>query len=218
MKFGAASTVAIVLTFAVAAGAGAQDAEAVALRASRVYRGLSSLRAAFEQTIEDRMIGAQDSRGELVQAGSANLAMRFSEPKGEAVVLDGTHVWVYTPSTAPGQVIRMAIPTDPVYGPNVLHRILDKPTERYGVRALDRQLLEGRPMDVVEFLPNVADPLFKRAVIWFDPQSGLPRRLVLDELTGVRRTLTLSRIRVNGPVTRKDFSFEIPAGVRVIER
>lgn len=218
MKFGAASTVAIVLTFAVAAGAGAQDAEAVALRASRVYRGLSSLRAAFEQTIEDRMIGAQDSRGELVQAGSANLAMRFSEPKGEAVVLDGTHVWVYTPSTAPGQVIRMAIPTDPVYGPNVLSRILDKPTERYGVRALDRQLLEGRPMDVVEFLPNVADPLFKRAVIWFDPQSGLPRRLVLDELTGVRRTLTLSRIRVNGPVTRKDFSFEIPAGVRVIER
>ncbi|HSR15500.1 MAG TPA: outer-membrane lipoprotein carrier protein LolA [Gemmatimonadales bacterium] len=218
MKFGAASTVAIVLTFAVAAGAGAQDAEAVALRASRVYRGLSSLRAAFEQTIEDRMIGAQDSRGELVQAGSANLAMRFSDPKGEAVVLDGTHVWVYTPSTAPGQVIRMAIPTDPVYGPNVLSRILDKPTERYGVRALDRQLLEGRPMDVVEFLPNVADPLFKRAVIWFDPQSGLPRRLVLDELTGVRRTLTLSRIRVNGPVTRKDFSFEIPAGVRVIER
>ena len=164
------------------------------------------------------MIGAQESRGDLVQAGSANLAMRFSEPKGEAIVLDGTYVWVYTPSTAPGQVIRMGIPTDPVYGPNVLSRILDKPTDRYGVRALDRELLEGRPMDVVEFLPNVADPLFKRAVIWFDPQSGLPRRLVLDELTGVRRTLTLSRIRVNGPVSRKDFSFEIPAGVRVIER
>lgn len=196
----------------------AQDAEAVALRAGRVYRSLSSLRASFTQTIEDRMIGAQDSRGELVQAGNANLAMRFSDPKGEAIVLDGTYAWVYTPSTAPGQVIRMPIPNDPVYGPNVLARILDKPTERYAVRSLGKERLEDGLMDAVEFTPNVADPLFRRAVIWFDPQSGLPRRLVLDELTGVRRTLTLSRIRVNGPVSRKDFTFEVPGGVRVIER
>ncbi len=198
--------------------AGAQDAEAVALRAGRVYRSLSSLRASFTQTIEDRMIGSQDSRGELVQAGNANLAMRFSDPKGEAIVLDGTYAWVYTPSTAPGQVIRMPIPNDPVYGPNVLARILDKPTERYAVRSLGKERLEDGLMDAVEFTPNVADPLFRRAVIWFDPQSGLPRRLVLDELTGVRRTLTLSRIRVNGPVSRKDFTFEVPGGVRVIER
>lgn len=198
--------------------AGAQDAEAVALRAGRVYRSLSSLRASFTQTIEDRMIGSQDSRGELVQAGNANLAMRFSDPKGEAIVLDGTYAWIYTPSTAPGQVIRMPIPNDPVYGPNVLARILDKPTERYAVRSLGKERLEDGLMDAVEFTPNVADPLFRRAVIWFDPQSGLPRRLVLDELTGVRRTLTLSRIRVNGPVSRKDFTFEVPGGVRVIER
>ena len=196
----------------------AQDAEAVALRASRVFRGLSSLRASFQQTIEDRMVGSQDSRGELVQSGSANLAMRFDDPKGDAIILDGTNVWVYTPSTAPGQVIRMPIPNDPVYGPNVLARILDKPTERYATRGMGRDTLEGRTVDIVEFTPNAADPLFSRAVIWFDRQYGLPRRLVLDELTGIRRTLTLSRIRTNTAVSRKDFSFEVPAGVRIIDR
>lgn len=209
---------AVTLTSLVVQPAGAQDADAVALRASRVFRGLTSLRASFQQTIEDRMVGAQESRGELVQSGNANLAMRFDDPKGDAIILDGTYVWVYTPSTAPGQVIRMPMPNDPVYGPNVLARILDKPTERYATRSIGKDALEGRGVDVVEFIPNVADPLFSRAVIWFDQQSGLPRRLVLDELTGIRRTLTLSRIRINTGVTRKDFSFEVPAGVRIIER
>jgi outer membrane lipoprotein carrier protein len=207
-----------VFTSLAAIPAGAQDAEPVALRASRVFRSLSSLRASFQQTIEDRMIGTQESRGELVQSGNANLAMRFDDPKGDAIILDGTSVWVYTPSTAPGQVIRMPIPNDPVYGPNVLARILDKPTERYATRYVGKDALEGRAVDIVEFVPNAADPLFTRAVIWFDQQSGLPRRLVLDELTGIRRTLTLSRIRVNTTVSRKDFSFEVPAGVRIIER
>ena len=209
---------ATVLASLAAIPAGAQDAESVALRASRVFRSLSSLRASFQQSIEDRMIGTQDSRGELVQSGNANLAMRFDDPKGDAIILDGTSVWVYTPSTAPGQVIRMPIPNDPVYGPNVLARILDKPTERYATRYVGKDALEGRAVDIVEFVPNAADPLFTRAVIWFDQQSGLPRRLVLDELTGIRRTLTLSRIRVNTTVSRKDFSFEVPAGVRIIER
>ena len=27
---------------------------------------------------------------------------------GEAIVIDGRHVWVYTPSTTPGQVIRIS--------------------------------------------------------------------------------------------------------------
>jgi outer membrane lipoprotein carrier protein len=209
---------AAVLASLAAIPAGAQDAESVALRASRVFRSLSSLRASFQQSIEDRMIGTQESRGELVQSGNANLAMRFDDPKGDAIILDGTSVWVYTPSTAPGQVIRMPIPNDPVYGPNVLARILDKPTERYATRYVGKDTLEGRAVDIVEFVPNAADPLFTRAVIWFDQQSGLPRRLVLDELTGIRRTLTLSRIRVNTTVSRKDFSFEVPAGVRIIER
>jgi outer membrane lipoprotein carrier protein len=196
----------------------AQDATAIAARASRVYRGLSSIRADFAQTIEDKMIGTQESRGELVQSGNANLAMRFEDPKGDAIILDGTHVWIYTPSTTPGQVIRMVMPNDPVYGPNVLARILDRPTERYDVRSLQDGVAEGRPVDVVEFLPRSEDPLFRRAVIWFDRQTSLPRRLELDELTGVHRTLTLTRLRTNTPVGRKDFTFDVPSGVRVVDR
>jgi outer membrane lipoprotein carrier protein len=196
----------------------AQDAEAIAVRAGRTFRGLSSFKASFEQVIEDRMIGTQNSKGELSQAGSAHLAMRFSDPKGDLVLLDGTSVWIYTPSTTPGQVIRMAIPTDPVYGPNVLSRILDKPTERYQVTWVREEIVDGRPADVVEFLPTTEDPLFSKAVIWIERSTSLPRRLELDERTGVHRTLILSRLRTNVPTGRNEFVFQVPDGVRVVDR
>ena len=196
----------------------AQDAEAIAVRAGRTFRGLSSFKASFEQVIEDRMIGTQNSKGELSQAGSAHLAMRFSDPKGDLVLLDGTSVWIYTPSTTPGQVIRMAIPTDPVYGPNVLSRILDKPTERYQVTWVREEIVDGKPVDVVEFLPTTEDPLFSKAVIWIERSTSLPRRLELDERTGVHRTLILSRLRTNVPTGRNEFVFQVPDGVRVVDR
>ena len=78
--------------------------------------------------------------------------------------------------------------------------------------------VEGRAADVLEFVPTSADPLFSRAVIWLERQTLLPRRLELDERSGVHRTLTLSRIRLGAPVAKREFVFEVPKGVRVIER
>jgi outer membrane lipoprotein-sorting protein len=112
----------------------------------------------------------------------------------------------------------MPIPNDPVYGPNVLARILDKPAERYETNLLRTDVLDGRAVDVVEFLPNGGDPLFRRAVIWLDRETFLPRRLELDELTRIRRVLTLSRLRTNTPTSRKEFAFDVPSGVRVVDR
>lgn len=209
---------AAILLLAGAAPVQGQDADAIAQRAGRVFRTLTSIRATFHQVIEDRMIGPQESRGELVQSGASTFAMRFTEPRGDAIVLDGTWAWIYTPSTTPGQVVRMAIPNDPVYGPNVLARILDRPAERYQVQWIRADTAEGRTVDVLEFIPNTADPLFSRAIIWIDRQAALPRRLELDELTGMRRILTLTRLRVNSTVNPREYRFDVPPGVRVVNR
>ena len=196
----------------------AQEAGAIARRASTVYRALTAIRADFRQVIEDRMIGTQETAGQLAQAGNARLSMRFTDPKGDAIVIDGTHVWLYTPSTTPGQVIRMALSHDPVYGPNVLARILDRPTERYAITHLRPDTLDNRNVDVLEFVPHAADPLFRRAVIWVDRAEALPRRLELFELSGIHRTLDLFRITLNPALPADTFTFRVPPGVRVIER
>ncbi len=198
---------------------GAQDADAVVGRASRVYRSLSSLSADFVQVIDNPMIDSAESRGRLVQAGPAKLSMRFTDPPGEAIVIDGEHIWVYTPSTVPGQVLRMPVPSGgPAYGYNILAWLLDRPAERYQATYVRADELGGRPVDVVELVPTVPDLPFERAVLWLDKGDALPRRLEILERSGATRTLTLSRVRANQRVPESTFRFEVPKGARVVDQ
>jgi outer membrane lipoprotein carrier protein len=202
-----------------AASAQGQDAGSVIGRSSRVYRSLSSLSADFVQVIDNPMIDSAESRGTLIQAGPSRLSMRFTEPPGEAVVIDGEHVWVYTPSTVPGQVLRLGVPSGgPVYGYNLLAWFLDRPAERYTARYLKQEKLGGRQMDVVELVPAVPDLPFERAVLWLDREDALPRRLEITERSGALRTLALSNLRVNRNIPDAAFEFEVPPGVRVVDQ
>ena len=203
----------------VAVPAAAQDAGAIIGRASRVYRSLSSLRADFVQVIDNPMIDSAESRGTLVQSGEAKLSMRFSDPPGEAIVIDGEHVWVYTPSTVPDQVLRMALPSGgPVYGYNILAWLLDRPAERYEASYVRQDEVGGRAVDVVELVPAVPDLPFERAIVWIDRGDALPRRLEILEPSGATRTLTLSNVRTNQRVAESTFRFEVPKGVRVVDQ
>jgi outer membrane lipoprotein carrier protein len=207
-----------VALFAASEAEGQQSAGSVVARSARVYAALSSLRADFEQRIEDSLIGTFDSRGVVTQAGENQLAMRFSDPAGDAIVIDGKQVWVYTPSTSPGQVIRMPAPSGPVYGFNVLSWILDRPAERYRMRYLRADKVGGRATDVVELIPLSPELPFTRAVVWLDREDALPRRLEITERRGGVRTITLSKVRVNDALPDGAFRFDVPGGVRIVDQ
>src|SRR5829696_107836 len=197
----------------------AQDAEAIIGRAARVYRSLASLQADFVQMIDNPMIDSAESRGTLVQAGPAKLAMRFSDPPGEAIVIDGEHAWVYTPSTVPGQVVRLSVPSGgPVYGYNLLAWLLDRPAERYRPSYLKSERIDGRTTDAIQLVPAVPDLPFTKAVVWIDREGALPRRLEIHEESGATRTLSLSHLRVNQSVPASTFQFKVPEGVRVVDQ
>jgi chaperone LolA len=200
------------------APAAAQDAQAIIGRAARVYRSLSSLQADFVQVIDNPMIDSAQSQGTLAQAGPSKLAMRFTDPPGEAIVIDGQHVWVYTPSTVPDQVVRMAVPSGPVYGYNLLAWLLDRPNERYRPSYLRSERIEGRTADVIQLVPAVPDLPFTKAVIWVDRDNALPRRLEIHEQSGAVRTLDLKRIRVNQTLPERTFAFKVPEGARIVDQ
>jgi outer membrane lipoprotein carrier protein len=194
------------------------DPRPIVEQASRVYQQLTSFRSDFRQVISDPMIGTFESRGRLTQAGEARLAMRFTDPAGEAIVMDGGKLWVYTPSTTPGQVLRLKLPTDPVYGPNVLAWILTRPTERYRSRYVRADAIGGRAVDIVALVPIDQSLPFTEAVVWLDQYDHLPRRLEIRERGGQRRTLTLSGVEINRRVVDATFRFEVPAGVRIVDQ
>jgi len=201
------------------AGMAAQDAAAIVGRSSTVYRSLTSLSADFVQVINNPMIDSATSKGTLVQAGQDKLAMRFTDPSGEAIVIDGQYAWVYTPSTTPGQVIRMRVPSGgPVYGYNILAWLLDRPAERYKATYVRSDRVEGRTVDVVQLEPAVPDLPFDRAILWLDKGDGLPRRLDITEHSGATRTLILSKVRTDRSVPKDTFTFKVPSGVRVVDQ
>jgi outer membrane lipoprotein-sorting protein len=187
-------------------------------KAAVAYRGITSFSADFRQVIADAMIGTFESSGRLVQAGEARLSMRFTDPRGDAIVMDGERIWVYTPSTTPRQVVRLKVPSDPTYGPNVLAWILTDPTRRYQSRFLRVDQVAGRGVDVIALTPTDRSLPFTEAVVWLDQFDHLPRRLELRERGGQRRTLSFTGVETNRRIPPETFAFKVPDGVRVVDQ
>ena len=187
-------------------------------RAANLYQSATSLHAEFVQVIDNEMIGQFESRGELWQAGESRLSMRFRDPPEEAIIADGRDLWVYTPSTAPRQVLRISLAQTPTYGINVMSWILDRPRERYEAAYLHSEKIDGHLTDAIELDPIDQNLPFTAAVVWLDRETALPRRVKLAERNGTSRTITLTAPQLNRPLPKQIFRFDIPDGVRVIDR
>jgi len=187
-------------------------------RASATYQTIRTLSAEFTQVVENPLLGAPDTtRGKLYQMRPSRFAMRFTHPKGDRIVADGRHLWLYTPSTTPGQVIRTAIPSAGTTGPNLIAQFVERPRERYRARYVRADSVAGRVMDVVELVPKTTDLPYNKAVVWIDREDGLVRRIDIEESSGQHRTLVLDKLVVNGGVPGREFTFSPPAGLRVVD-
>lgn len=196
----------------------AQDPMPILERSSRIYRDLHSIEATFDQVVDNEMIGRLESHGQLYQQGQSRLALRFEDPPDEAIVVDGTYIWVYTPSATPNQVLRMPLPSAPTYGLNVLSWILDKPAERYRATYRERGRIMDHAVDVIDLDPKDSSLPFVRAAVWLDAESGLPRRVKLVEKPGTTRVFTLWAFKLNQELPRTTFNFAVPRGVTTVDQ
>lgn len=193
----------------------AQSPAEVMERTARTYQALSSFSADFWQVIDDPMLGNYRSKGRLTQAADGRLSLRFTDPDGEVIVLDGRNVWMYLPSTEPGQVRKIPMSSLPDYfNPKSL---LDQPGRRFEARSLRRDALNGRAADVVTLQPKDSSLPFSEVVLWVDREDGLPRRLQFKERSGAVRTFTFADVRTNQRIPDRVFTFDVPPGVRVVD-
>jgi outer membrane lipoprotein carrier protein len=165
------------------------------------------------------MLGAPDTtRGHLYQMRPSRFAMRFTDPRGDRIVADGRFLWLYTPSTTPGQVLRSRIPEYGSTGPNLIGQFVEHPRDRYTARYVRADSLPDGVADVVTLVPKTGDQPYSEATIWVGRDDGLVRRLDIVEASGQRRTVLLRDIRVNGGVPGRELTFSPPAGVRVVDQ
>ncbi len=189
-------------------------------RASATYQTITSLSADFVQIIANPMIGTPDTtRGRLYQMRPSRFAMRFTAPKGDRIVADGRFLWLYTPSTTPGQVIRSRIPDYGTTGPNLIGQFVEQPRERYTAQHVRADSLpDAGPVDVIRLVPKGHEQPYSEAKIWVGREDELVHRVDILESSGQERTVILRNIRVNRGVPGRELTFSPPAGVRVVDQ
>jgi len=97
---------AAVMSVVTASIAGAQSTDQTLDRAVAAWGKVKTARATFEQTVTNSLTGSSaTAHGEYQQQRPNRVAIRFTDPSGDRIVSDGASVWVYLPSSAPGQVV-----------------------------------------------------------------------------------------------------------------
>jgi outer membrane lipoprotein carrier protein len=196
----------------------AQSPEAIVQRAAAAYRAVHTVKATFTQTLTNPLVGSTEvSHGELVERMPGRLSVRFTDPAGDRIVADGQWVWIYMPSSNPGQVIRMRAGHGAAGSPDVTSQFLDSPTTRYRLSDGGTAAIHGRPAHIVVLMPRDPSLPFARARIWVDDRDALVRQFETEDANGVVRLVTIDDLRTNVPVQAAAFHFTPPPGVKIYD-
>ncbi len=211
---------ALVLAPHVSLHAQAVDPAATLARARAEYATVRTARAEFVQEIRNPLLGRTlHSRGTLVQRKPGRMAVTFADPAGDRIVSDGTWLWVYIPSTAPGQVMKMPAGAGGTGGVDLAATVLEAPREGYTLTDAGARDVSGRPARGVALVARPGSEVpFPRATIWVDDADASVREVAITDDQGIARTIRIVSWEKNATVDAAAFTFTVPQGVRVVEQ
>ena len=192
----------------------APDARTLMESAAARYKSATSMCADFVQTLSVPLLGEERSgRGRLCQAQPNRFAMRFTEPPGDAVVVEGTWVWIYYPSMDPKQVLRFPMAQSP--GGFDFHReFLEDFATKYHVTLEGSEPVTGRTAYRIRLVPKASAP-YQSALVWVEANGAL-RRVRVEEENGSVRTVTLDHVVMSAQPPAGWFTFTPPPGAQVV--
>ena len=196
----------------------AQTASAVIDRAVVAYKDIRTLRGSFEQVLRNPLTSSEmTARGEFEQQLPDRISVKFTDPKGDRIVVNGTTAWLYLPSTNPGQVYK--VPAAAGGGSlNLTEQFLKAPAERFTMTSAGAATIGARATHAVTLVPRSPIAEFTKATVWVDDTTGLIRQFEITEPSGLVRRIRLIDAQVNAAVDGKSFTFTPPKGVQVIDQ
>ena len=177
-------------------------------------------RATFEQTITNSLTGRTlTATGEYQQQRPSKLSVRFSQPANERIVADGSRLWLYLPSTTPGQVIRTSLKSGGSGTVDLTAQFLTSPRSRYTITEKGAAQVSGRATHAYDLVPKQKQSAqFDAATVWIDDEDATIRQFEVTEPSGLVRRVRLTSFRPNAPVDASAFVFTVPEGVRIVDR
>jgi len=186
--------------------------------AVKAYEGIRTARATFEQTIRNPLLGAtRHSKGEFEQERPNRFIFRFTDPKGDVIVCDGRYVWIYLPTSAPGQVSRTPCASEQAGSLDLIGEFFTNPRERYTIADGGAATLGDRDARVVQLAPKDRTAAFVRAKVWIDPADGALLQFEAEETSGIVRMVRITSFARNVTIRPGTFTFTVPRGVKVVD-
>ena len=198
----------------------AVSGDAAYARVVTAWASQSTLEAKFDQRIVNPILGRTvTSRGVFLQQRPGRIAVTFSDPVGDRIVSDGKHLWVYLPSSTPGQVLKLPADAEGAVVPDLLGALFDAPRRTFTISGGEAATIDGQKTRRVVLVPRVASSVpFQRATVWIDDQDPRPVRVQLLDEQGVERTITLTSWSPNAALPVNAFTFIPPKGVKVVTK
>jgi outer membrane lipoprotein carrier protein len=189
-------------------------------RAVAAWAKVKTARATFEQTITNSLTGRTlKASGEYQQQRPGKLSVRFDDPANDRIVADGKQLWLYLPSSAPGQVIRTDLKEGGSGTVDLSAQFLTAPRTRYTITPGVSADLGGHPTHTFTLVPKHKDDArFQSATVWIDDTDATIRQFEVTENSNVQRRVRMTSFKTNVPVDASAFVFTVPDGVRVVDR
>ena len=193
------------------------DAEAAYTRVATSWSTTRTLQANFDQSITNPILGRTvTSRGVFVQERPNRVSITFTEPAGDRIVGDGKSLWVYLPSSTPGQALKLPADADGAIVADLLGQLLDTPRRAFTITGGERVSIDGRSTRRVQLVPKSTSSVpFSRATLWLDDMDARPVRVQVLDQQGVDRTITLTSWSPDVTLPKDAFTFVVPKGVKV---
>ena len=189
-------------------------------KAVATYNKTKTSKGTFEQAITNPLTGSTvKAVGEFQQQRDpARFSFRFVEPKGDMIIGDGRWLWVYLPSSTPGQVIKVPMTNGGAGSLDLASRFFDSPKTRFAITDAGTATVAGRAAHALTLKPKSSTEPFTQAKVWIDTADGTLRQFETVEPSGITRLVTITAVTPNAPVDAKLFSFTPPKGARVVDQ
>jgi outer membrane lipoprotein carrier protein len=191
--------------------AAAQDMNAAIDKAVQKYATVKTARGSIRQTNKTTLGHTFNLVGDFQQQFPNLLSIRYSDPKGDALVSDGKFTWLYSPTSEPGIVHR-----SPGTGVNLIGVFLDSPRTKYTLSDSGKQNIDGHATHAVGLVPKQPIQEFRRATVWIE-DDGTIRQFEFQDATGTIRKINFSTLQLNAPVDAAQFKFVPPRGTKVVD-
>lgn len=181
------------------------------------YRDVEKLCADFTQHLYVPLLGSERTgTGRLCQAKPNLFAMRFDNPEGDLIVVDGMFAWVYFPSNDEKTVLKTS--ADRSAGGRDFHReFLENPSAKYEITYESAEDVDKWSTHRLRMVPK-RTMSYRFATIWIDRGAPVLRRIQMEEANGNVRTITMENVEFKADPGSDFFTFTPPSGALVMVR